>query len=37
MLIFILILVLFLPVALLAAPLDNLFSPDELAEMGVRL
>jgi hypothetical protein len=37
MLTYAIIFILFLPVALLAAPLENLFSRDELDEMGVRL
>jgi hypothetical protein len=32
-----LVLIMVLPVALLTAPLDILFSPDELNEMGVSL
>jgi len=37
MLAYILILILLLPVAFLSATLENLFSPDELTEMGIRL
>jgi len=34
---YILILILLLPVAFLSSTLENLFSPDELTEMGIRL
>jgi len=37
MLAYILVLILILPVAFLSSTLENLFSPDELTEMGIRL